>query len=145
MKSLILLLSATTLLADPLCLQQATSRELLDEVGRRMGSSNPTQESTASYSCDLYGTLTIHLLGNTGVQTATVDAGTANGCEPQAAELSQFRSHIRAPSFLAVCDPYGTLHKFAATPQGVLTKVSEVNSTPVQCRKSATAINMARA
>ncbi len=144
MKKLIILLAATTLCADPL-LQQATNQELLNEVGRRMGSVNPTQQATASYDCDLYGNLNITLISNGTIQTSSVDAGNSTFCQSQASELTQYRTHIRITSFVAACDLYGTLFKFSATPQGGLTKISETAAGgSTQCRKSATAINTAR-
>ncbi len=124
-------------------LRDATNRQILDELDRRLDAGGGTTTALATFVCDAFGALKISLVNEAGSQADyALNLGSRQACANQATPLAQRRQRITRLTLVALCDPFGSMKKLTLRPDGVLGELDSVNfGNLAQCLEQAGPIN----
>ena len=105
-------------------LNLATNQQLLDEVGRRLGSPSTGENAIASYICDS-SYLRTSVIGVSNKAELSTYIGDLGRCQEQSGVLNQYKTKIYGLTLVAICDS-SYLRRYKMLPAGT---ISEVDST----------------
>ncbi len=139
--SLVLILS--TLGASAVDLEQASNRQLLQEVAKRLEPGAATSSVIVTYLCDSSGYLKMETLGPAGVsKSESKYLSSTQSCEEQAVLLRQNKARVNGLTLLAVCDSSGYLYKYSIDEKAEIKSLSSAYlSSYGACLPQAKAIN----
>lgn len=136
-------LFVSALTASAVQLSEATNRQLLQELGRRLNVVG-SDSAALTYLCDGSGYLKIESLDSTGAtKNESVYLSERAKCEAQATVLRKHKNRATSLMLFALCDGSGYLHKYTASETGEIKKVSSTYlSTYEACVPQANGINV---
>lgn len=144
MKRFIILGLVVSSFAFAIDLNQATNQQLLQEVGRRLGSPTPGAAALGTFLCDDWGELKADFIAADGtVGQMKLDTGdTTPHCQPQAKVLQRNRARIAAFTQFAVCDNWGELYRYSVNENAKVVSLGHTRLTNFQaCVGQANIIN----
>lgn len=137
-------LCLSALAASAVELSEATNRQLIQELSRRLNSGGGEGGSAIlTYLCDGSGYLKIESLNSSGAsKSESIYLSERAKCEAQAALLRANKNKAYGLMLFALCDGSGYLHKYSANETGEIKKLSSTYLSSYEaCLPQAKGIN----
>ena len=126
-------------------LENATNRQILDELARRLqGTTPPIQEhNVAFYTCDTFARLNISVVTPRGQEyTAQMDGGSDSICSTTANILNAYKNKIANSTIVAICDSFNRVNRTQVMRNGSLRELPQISTrSPAECDRNSRQIN----